>query len=148
MSWQSLVWSGYASPDFPVTLSLKLIFLLYVVLDMVHPNMFSKAIVRMNVKPNQVNGYVKVDDVKPGDRSVVVEVDVRAPFTNEQEFIVHEHMLQWVRIEVKNLGFGVVIGRSDNGSDRRQAFVAMRCERSGTYQPQLGNMLRALFWTR
>ncbi|XP_050889094.1 uncharacterized protein LOC127094282 [Lathyrus oleraceus] len=40
------------------------------------------------------------------------------------------------------LGFGIVIGRSDNGLDRRQAFVAMICERSGMYQPRLRNFKR------
>lgn len=43
-------------------------------------------------------------------------------------------MLQWVRREVRKLGFGIVIGRSENGSDRRQTFVKMICERGGTYQ--------------
>ena len=42
----------------------------------------------------------------------------------------------------RKLGFGIVIGRSDNGLDRRQAFVAMICERSGMYQPRLRNLKR------
>lgn len=41
-------------------------------LDTVHPDMFSKTIVRMNVKPDEVN-----KDFKSGARSIVVEVDVR-----------------------------------------------------------------------
>lgn len=40
-------------------------------------------------------------------------------------------------MEAGKLGFGIVIVRCDNGSDRRQVFVTMRCERSGTYQPQI-----------
>ncbi|XP_058733875.1 protein FAR1-RELATED SEQUENCE 5-like [Vicia villosa] len=35
------------------------------------------------------------------------------------------------------LGFGVVIGRSDNDTSRRQAFVTMTCERSEKYVPKI-----------
>lgn len=38
-------------------------------------------------------------------------VDVDNQFTNEQEFVVCDHMLQWIRTEVAELGFDVVIGR-------------------------------------
>ncbi|XP_050914620.1 protein FAR1-RELATED SEQUENCE 5-like [Lathyrus oleraceus] len=44
--------------------------------------------------------------------------------------------------EGREIRFGVVIERSKNGSDRRQAFVTMRCERSGTYQPQIRKLKR------
>ncbi|XP_050878583.1 uncharacterized protein LOC127082390 [Lathyrus oleraceus] len=37
----------------------------------------------------------------------------------------------------KDLGFGIVIGRSNYGSDIRKIFVTMGCERSGTYQPPI-----------
>lgn len=47
--------------------------------------MFTKAIVRTNVK---------LDDVKPHAQPTIVEVCVCAQFTNKQEFIVREHMLQ------------------------------------------------------
>lgn len=40
------------------------------------------------------------------------------------------------------MGFGVVIGRSDNDSDRRHAFVIMTCETSGKYRPHLHNFKR------
>lgn len=33
------------------------------------------------------------------------------------------------------LGFRIAIERSDNGSNRRQAFATMRCEKSGMYVP-------------
>lgn len=41
-------------------------------------------------------------------------------------------MLEWVRMEAKELRFDIVIRRPDSGSNRRQTFVTMRCERSGT----------------
>lgn len=51
-------------------------------------------------------------------------------------------MLQWVRREAGKLGFCVVIGRSDNGSDRRQLFVAMICKRGGMYQSKIRRLKR------
>lgn len=110
-------------------------------LDRVHLNIFPKATMRMYVKPGEVNDDVKrdevKDDVKSNARSVVVEVDDREQFINKQECIVREHTLQWVRMKAEKLEFGFVIGMSDNGSDKRQAFVTMRCDKIGTYQPPI-----------
>lgn len=57
------------------------------VLDMVHPYMFPKTIVWMNVKIDKVNDDVKSDevnyDVKYGAMSVIVDVDVHEQFTNK-----------------------------------------------------------------
>lgn len=59
--------------------------------------MFPKIIVRVDVKSvedkhgvklDEVNNHVKLNGVKSNDRSVIVEVDVHAQFTNKQEFIV------------------------------------------------------------
>lgn len=83
--------------------------MLLFVLNMVHPDMFSKVIGRVNVKPDEVNDDVKsdvvnddvkLDALKSSDRPVVVEVDVRKQFTNKQEFSIREHILQRVHIEV------------------------------------------------
>ncbi|CAK8568216.1 unnamed protein product [Lathyrus sativus] len=43
-------------------------------------------------------------------------------------------MLEWTRMEASGLGFGVVIRRFGNGLDRRNVFVTMLCERSGSYR--------------
>ncbi|XP_058726144.1 uncharacterized protein LOC131597443 [Vicia villosa] len=104
--------------------------------------MFPKSIVSVDVKLVEVNHDIKQDevgddvksdkandDVKSGVRLVVVEID--------KVFIVREYMLQWVCREARKLGFGVVIGRFNNDSDRRQAFVTMICERSGMYHPRI-----------
>lgn len=64
---------------------------------------------------------------------LVKEVDVGNQFKNEQEFECRDQMFQWIHIEASKLGFSVVIGRSDNGSDKRCVFVTMTCERSGKY---------------
>ncbi|XP_050889706.1 uncharacterized protein LOC127094994 [Lathyrus oleraceus] len=46
------------------------------------------------------------------------------------------------RIKASKLEFNIVIGRSDNGSNRRQSFVTMRCERSDTYVPPIRKLKR------
>lgn len=99
---------------------------------MVHPDTFLKTIVY--VKPYEVENNVKVGNVEDDVKSIVVKVDVHEQFTTEHEFVEREHMLQWIRMAAAKLGFNVIIGRSDNGSDRRHTFVTMRCETSGTYQ--------------
>lgn len=92
------------------SLNFTYVFLLLEILDIVHPNIFLKAIVRMNIKSDEVKNGVKLeevnDGVKSGIRLVVFEVGVREQFTNKQEFIVREHMLQRVHTEVEKLGFG------------------------------------------
>lgn len=91
---------------------------------MMHPNMFPKDIVSVDIKsvkvkhdikPTEVNDDVKLaevnDVVNPGARLIVVKVDVHSQFTNKEYFIICEHMLQWVYREVSKFGFDIVIGR-------------------------------------
>lgn len=52
-----------------------------------------------------------------GLKPVDVKVDVDNQFTNEQEFLAYDHMLQWIRMDASKIGFDIVIGRSDNDSD-------------------------------
>ena len=87
-------------------------------LDIVHHDVFPKSIVSPDVK------YV-----------IFKEVDIGNQFPNEQEFKFCDHMLQ--RILAFKLGFGVVIQRSDNDSDRRCAFMTMTCQRSRKYKTPL-----------
>lgn len=71
-------------------------------------------------------------------KSVIVkEIDVCKQFTTGQEFEFRNDMLQWIQLEASKLGFGVIIGKSYNGSDRRTAFVTMRCKISWTYRTPL-----------
>ncbi|XP_050895587.1 uncharacterized protein LOC127102230 [Lathyrus oleraceus] len=95
------------------------------------PDVFSKQVVSQNVQ-----GVV----VSPDVQGVVVKaVDVGNDFKNKQEFESRDHMLQWICMEASKLGFDVVIGRSDNGLDKRCAFETMTCERSGKYITPLRN---------
>lgn len=73
---------------------------------MVHPGVFPKHVVSSDVKC-----------------VVVKKVDIGNQFKIEQEFKFRDHMFQWIRMESFKMGFIVVIGRSDNGSDNRCAFV-------------------------
>ncbi|XP_050888789.1 uncharacterized protein LOC127093944 [Lathyrus oleraceus] len=95
---------------------------------MVHPDVFSKQVVSPNVQ-----GVV----VSPNVQGVVKPIDVGNDFKNTQEFESRDQMLQWIRMETYKLGFGVVIRRSYNGSNRKCAFVTMICERSEKYRTPL-----------
>lgn len=89
-----------------------------------HSDAVSKAIVFMDVK------------------SVDVKVDVGKQFTNEQEFVVREHMLQWICTKAAKLGFSIVVGRSDNDYDKRHTFVTPRCKTSGNYTKSIWKLKR------
>src|ERR1051325_4059254 len=70
---------------------------------------------------------------------VIKAVDVREHFENIEEFELRDDMLQWIRLEATRLRFGIVIARSDNGTDRRNAFIILTCERSGKYVAHIQN---------
>lgn len=70
---------------------------------------------------------------------VAKTVDVGNQFENEQQFEYRDQMLQWICMKAFKYGFSVVIGRSDNGSDRICDFLTMMCKRSGKYRNPLQN---------
>ncbi|XP_058758088.1 protein FAR1-RELATED SEQUENCE 6-like [Vicia villosa] len=89
--------------------------------------------------------------LKPNDSQVVSPlvspivtnmVDIREHFENGEEFELREDMLQWIRTEATKLGFSVVIGKSDNGTDRRNAFVTLTCEINGKYIRRIQKLKR------
>lgn len=51
-------------------------------------------------------------------------------------------MFQWIRTEASKLGFDVVIGRPNNGTGRKLAFVTLRCARSGKYTTLIWKLKR------
>lgn len=113
---------GDASPSW--LLLFLTVSLFWFVLDMLHSDVFHKTVVSNDVKSNEVNEDVKLDevndDVKSSARSVDVELYVGQQFKNEQLFTVREDILEWVRMKIRKLGFDIVIGKSDNGSNKRQ----------------------------
>ncbi|XP_058774208.1 uncharacterized protein LOC131648473 [Vicia villosa] len=74
-----------------------------------------------------------VDVCTSVDGVVANVVDVGGDFGNKEDFVDRESMLTWIRRTAISIGFSVVIGRSDNGTSRRNAFVTIVCERSGKY---------------
>ncbi|XP_050885353.1 uncharacterized protein LOC127090371 [Lathyrus oleraceus] len=79
----------------------------------------------------------------PNVQGIVVKaVNVDNQFNNEEKFESRDQMLQWIHMETSKLGFSVVIGRPDNGLDRRCVFVTMTCERSEKYKTLLRNFKR------
>lgn len=63
------MWSGCASSNCPNCSSFYTVFVLLVVLDMMHPKIFTKAIVSVDVKPNEVNDDVKSDEANDDVKS-------------------------------------------------------------------------------
>ncbi|CAK8576397.1 unnamed protein product [Lathyrus sativus] len=97
---------------------------------MVHPDNISKELVSTNDVSSNVQGVV------------VKLVDVNVNFNNKKEFDDRDSMLSWIRRTATKLDFGVVIGRSNNGSEIRNVFVTLLCERSGKYQTPLWKFKR------
>ena len=84
-------------------------------------------------------GDAKVEDAPPSippvlpPLVVVVCIDQREHFTTTHKFATLKDLLEWVREKPRKLGFSTVIGKSDNGGNGRRAFVALICERGGSY---------------
>ncbi|XP_058746437.1 uncharacterized protein LOC131619347 [Vicia villosa] len=97
---------------------------------MAHPDNISRELV------SSVNVSLNVKGV------VVKAVDVGGDFNNKQEFDDRESMLTWICRNATDRGFGAVIGRSDNGTTRRNAFATMLCERTGEYHPPIRKFKR------
>ncbi|XP_058757277.1 uncharacterized protein LOC131630516 [Vicia villosa] len=96
----------------------------------VHPDNISKELVSTN-------------DVSPNVQGVVVKsVNIDGDFNNKQEFDDRDGMLTWIRRTATRLGFGVVIRRSDNGLEKRNAFVTIWCEKSEKYKTPLEKFKR------
>lgn len=72
---------------------------------MVHPDAVPQTIVYMDVK------------------SIDFKVYASKWFTNKHEFIVSEHMLDWICTEATKSRFNIVSGRSDSDFDWRQTYI-------------------------
>jgi hypothetical protein len=80
------------------------------------------------------SGDMKVEDaplvIIP--QVIVVFIDHWVQFTTKQKFDTQNDLLEWVREEARKLGFSIVIGKSDKGCNRRNAFVIVICEKEGS----------------
>ncbi|XP_017434582.1 uncharacterized protein LOC108341406 [Vigna angularis] len=66
----------------------------------------------------------------------VAEEDLTNNFITNEIFSSHENLIEWVKVIVNDLGFVVVIIRSDKatGQPGRKTFVLLGCERGGKYR--------------
>ncbi|XP_058734215.1 uncharacterized protein LOC131605944 [Vicia villosa] len=92
-------------------------------LGMVHLDNIARDVVEV---PDVVNEDAKPKEVNDDVKTIVIAIDVQQQFTNEMTFTSRQHFFEWIRIEASKLGFGVVIARFDNGTNRIQTFVVMK----------------------
>ncbi|XP_017438319.1 protein FAR1-RELATED SEQUENCE 5-like [Vigna angularis] len=80
----------------------------------------------------------------------VVERDLTNKFTTNEIFRSREQLIEWVRGIAYNLGFVVVIVRSDiaTGVRGRKTFVILECERGGKYQKYKPDAVGSVYGTR
>jgi len=66
----------------------------------------------------------------------ICEQDYTSHFTTDDIFPTREDLIKWVRGIAYNLGFIVIILRSDkyNGQPERKTHVLLGCERGGKYR--------------
>lgn len=70
----------------------------------------------------------------------VVYIDVGKEYVIELDFMLHDHILKWLCVEVSKLNFGIVIGWSDFGSERKLTFDTMICEKNGEYKEYVSKL--------
>ncbi|KAH1214178.1 hypothetical protein GmHk_14G041962 [Glycine max] len=90
--------------------------------------------------------YMNVENEK--DVGFKVEhVDCSDAFKTSQLLVSHDEVLQWARSLAHDIGFVVVIMRSDTniGVRGRVSFLLIACEMSGEYRPKKHNLFRGLF---
>ncbi|XP_052728521.1 uncharacterized protein LOC108327397 [Vigna angularis] len=82
--------------------------------------------------------------------SEVGEGDLTNKFTTNEIFRSREHLIDWVRGMTYDLGFVVVIVRSDiaTGVRGRKMFVILGCERGGKYRKYKADALPSVYDTR
>ncbi|GAU37262.1 hypothetical protein TSUD_319160 [Trifolium subterraneum] len=77
------------------------------------------------------------------EQANVVEPDVEQPnvvvntgnyFFQCEKYKVRDEMIEWCRKEATKAGFTIVIGKSDNGGNRRKPYFLLSCSRGGVYK--------------
>ena len=65
-------------------------------------------------------------------------------------FASHDEVLQWARSVAHDIGFVVVIMRSDTniGVQGRASFLLIACEKSGEYRPKKNDLVRTCTGSR
>ncbi|XP_045831510.1 uncharacterized protein LOC123922888 [Trifolium pratense] len=66
-------------------------------------------------------------------RPVAYEIDTSDHFYTEMATPDRDELIRWAREIALKLKFAIVIGKSDNGSDKRKQYFRLDCERGGRY---------------
>ncbi|KAH1228712.1 hypothetical protein GmHk_10G028663 [Glycine max] len=94
-----------------------------------------ESIMSKEVNMNEDNGE---------EPSVFKNIDCFDAFNTSQVFAIHEDVLQLTRTIAYDIGFVVVITRSDNDTGKRErtSFILIGCERSGKYRAYKKDLVR------
>jgi alpha-glucosidase len=73
-------------------------------------------------------------EFKPsGSKPPVIKIDTGAHFQTTMTSEDRDVLIEWACNIAVRLNFGIIIGKSDFGADRRKPYFTLVCERSGTY---------------
>ncbi|KAL5160144.1 hypothetical protein HKD37_U058332 [Glycine soja] len=100
---------------------------------------------------NMMSEEVDMNIENEKDAGVKVEhVDCSDIFNTSQLFATRDEVLQWARSLAHDIGFFVVIMRSDTdtGVRGRASFLLIACERRGEYRPKKHNLVRTCTGSR
>ncbi|GAU11480.1 hypothetical protein TSUD_344700 [Trifolium subterraneum] len=91
----------------------------------------------IELKPNidepDIPVVVQPNVVEPDDEQSNV-VDTGEYFVNCEKMKVRDVMIDWCKRQAENLGFSIVIAKSDNGAFNRKKYFILGCERGGVYK--------------
>ncbi|GAU21453.1 hypothetical protein TSUD_32840 [Trifolium subterraneum] len=99
----------------------------------------------LELKPNIDESTIEQANVVEPDveQPNVVEPDVKQPnvvvntanfFFQCEKYNVRDEMIEWCRKEATKAGFTIVIGKSDNGGNRRKPYFLLSCSRGDVYK--------------
>ena len=63
----------------------------------------------------------------------VIEIDTWSHFQTDMTIEDRDELIEWARSVAVKLKFGIIIGKSDFGGDKRKLYFKLVCERSRTY---------------
>ncbi|GAU48047.1 hypothetical protein TSUD_272250 [Trifolium subterraneum] len=92
----------------------------------------------IELKPNidepDIPVVVQPNVVEPNDEQSNVVVDTGEYFVNCEKMKVRDIMIDWCKRQAENLGFSIVIAKSDNGAFNRKKYFILGCEIGGVYK--------------
>ncbi|GAU48301.1 hypothetical protein TSUD_132260 [Trifolium subterraneum] len=95
------------------------------------PNIDEPAIEQANVVEPDVE---QPNVVEPAVEQPNIVVNTDNYFFQCEKYKVRDEMIEWCRKEATKAGFTIVIGKSDNGGNRRKPYFLLSCSRGGVYK--------------